>query len=518
MNTWFTIDRKNIKLLFIIILFQIIFLLYFMNSKICFFCDEIYSYSLSNSQYGHIFPPAGHNTNMIVTDKWISGDILKKHICVTEKTKFNFTLADLNNFNDSHPPFYNYLLHLICSFFPNSFSKWYGFSLNILFFIISEIFLYLISIKVFKSENLALITCIIYGFSAGSIDCYLLIRVYSLLTMLYLILMYLYISYFEKESLINIFFIIIVATLGGLTHYHFYVYAFFLVLTFGLHYLINKKFKLFCLISLSPLLGICISYIYFPYFFIQFKNSPRGTEALDFYHRVSPFIIGLSSAIEEFLGLKSSVAFYLTFLFVVVFSVFLIIIIINHYYKDNIVLKFVTIIAFAYSLVIYHTLDYAFLGFYTSGRFLFPIIPMFAIIIVAILYRIKNIFLSCFICLLCFLSSFFMLDFYYPYSDNGYFGYLKLENIFKGNNIIIKCRNNEILESLCPLLYSANRVYIVSDNKSVNQVIKSCPNYGHNYLILYYLSKKDQINYKKIVDGYIWNNDIKYEVYDLGKQ
>ena len=79
---------------------------------------------------------------------------------------FNYKNVYYNQTLDCHPPLFYYAIHTICSFFPASFSKWYGFSLNIIIFILVQILLFILSKKIFDSDKNALLTCFIYGFSS----------------------------------------------------------------------------------------------------------------------------------------------------------------------------------------------------------------------------------------------------------------------------------------------------------------------------------------------------------------
>ena len=47
--------KRTIFIFFIMVVFQSLLLVYLMNNKLTLFCDEIYSYSLSNSPFGILF-------------------------------------------------------------------------------------------------------------------------------------------------------------------------------------------------------------------------------------------------------------------------------------------------------------------------------------------------------------------------------------------------------------------------------------------------------------------------------
>ncbi len=510
----------NLKLfLFLIIFFQVILLLFFINDKASFFCDEIYSYSLANSQYGHLFPPEGHDTNIKVTDRWLSGKFFLKYICATEKSKFNFTNPYLNNLNDSHPPLYNCIIHFICSFFPNSFSKWYGYCFNIFVFILSQLLLFSISKRILKSETYALLTCFIFGCSSISVECFISIRVYPLLIFIYLLCLKVYLICLDFNVSIKRFAAITaVVALGGMTHYHFLVYAFFLTLTFIIICLIKKKYKSFWCMSFAAILGVIFSISYYPFIFYQFGNSPRAKEAFMLQDRFSPLINGISSVFQEFLGLDLTSSLYLTIILITLFTILLVIYLINNKLTNTDTLALnLTIISFiVHSLLIYHTLDFRRFGVFHMfmERYFAPVSSTVAILIVAYLAKYRKIQLTILVSILSAISPFFMLDFSFPSSNPKFSTFQELGKLLKSNNVIVHCRYPEEVQTICPYFIDANKIYIDSSNSDNLVLPKSYPQSGNTYFICFN-NDKNQIKYKKVLDGWLWSYGTRYEVYEL---
>ena len=175
-------SKKAYIYLVIIIFSQLGLLMYYMNQKAGFHIDELWSYSFSNSisSYPIYSDEFGYNQDYLFS-KWFSGKYYNDLLTVTDKEKFNYKKVKENTSLDLHPPFYYYLLHTICSFFPNSFSKWYGFIINILVFFVTQIILFLIT-KEFFSDKIALLSVMFYGFTSSAINTFLNIRMYGLLT------------------------------------------------------------------------------------------------------------------------------------------------------------------------------------------------------------------------------------------------------------------------------------------------------------------------------------------------
>ena len=115
-----------------------------MNNKVGFFCDEVYTFSLSNSKLGILFECYG-KPDYDCNYRWTDGKMIKEYITVSNAHRFDYSIGYKNQIKDSHPPLYNYIVHTICSFFPRTFSKWYGFSFNLVVFIFLQILLFIIS-------------------------------------------------------------------------------------------------------------------------------------------------------------------------------------------------------------------------------------------------------------------------------------------------------------------------------------------------------------------------------------
>ena len=98
-----------------------------------------------------------------------------------------------------HREFYYSLLNLISTISPNQIPWPMGVGLNLLFFTLSQILLYLIARRT-VDETGALGIVAVYGFSAGAISTVLYVRCYMLLTMYVLLLFFLYLKFMDAEK------------------------------------------------------------------------------------------------------------------------------------------------------------------------------------------------------------------------------------------------------------------------------------------------------------------------------
>ena len=66
-------------------------------------------------------------------------DAFMDYFTVQRGHEFDYATVWKNQSEDVHPPLYYVFVHTISSFFPGSFSKWFGLAVNILFYILSGI-------------------------------------------------------------------------------------------------------------------------------------------------------------------------------------------------------------------------------------------------------------------------------------------------------------------------------------------------------------------------------------------
>ena len=223
-----------------IIVLQLIMIILVGINKVGFHIDENYSYILSNS----------YDSDKIATadwmwGKWIDEDDFDEFVTVQNGEQFSFSSVYINNSTDCHPPLFYWVLHTVSSLFPDTFSKWFGILPNLVYFIITECFLWLLSKELIFSEKLKILPLILYGFSWLALDTCIFIRMYMMLTMFTVIFSYIQVKMLKygitaKRILLNA----VIIYLGTMTHYYFCVFAFFAVLLHIYIYMhISKKRK-----------------------------------------------------------------------------------------------------------------------------------------------------------------------------------------------------------------------------------------------------------------------------------
>ena len=253
--------------------------------------DEMFSYGLSNSFYQPFIDSDDirdfNDLNRTsVSNEWESGDILREYITVQGDERFRYDSVWYNQAHDRHPPLYYSVLHTICSFFPDTFSPVFGYIINFICFIVTQIFLYKLTQNMLKSKYLALCVCLLWGFSAGAINVTVFIRMYCMLAMWVVIFAYLHSKLYKtkEEPLVKQLVALgIVTFLGAMTQHFFLFVAFVFAVCFCIRYLITKRYKVFLAYGFTVLGGVLLSIAVFPATITHFLGEVgvRNTEMMD---------------------------------------------------------------------------------------------------------------------------------------------------------------------------------------------------------------------------------------------
>lgn len=288
------IKNKYTIMLMVLIILQVANIIFWGNQKEGYHIDEIFSYGLSNGYYDP-FPYYETDDYFMV---WHDVSFFSDYVMVPTEHRFAYDSVWYNQAADVHPPLFYAVLHTVCSFFPETFSNWYAISVNIAFSILNIILLYKIACFAFKEKKeWALLVCAAYGFSAGCVSNAIYFRMYVMVTFFVLLFTLLHTYAYEKEKYKLYFPLIASATfLGTLTHYYFYVFAFFVSSFLCLHLLLGKKWKALFGYVISMFGGICASILIFPSALKHVFSGYRGTEAVDnlanghFFRKISEYI------------------------------------------------------------------------------------------------------------------------------------------------------------------------------------------------------------------------------------
>ena len=311
----------------VILAFQLAMMLFFCVNKQDYHIDEIYSYVLSNSYDCDKLKNAYEMKN-----RWISGKTtFRDFVTVQRGERFSYGKTYYNNTTDAHPPLYYFVLHTVCSFFPDRFSKWFGLSINLVTFVLSQLLLFMISRKLLNGTIWQLLPVTVYGFSPIAVDIVLYIRMYSLLTLFTLLLFYLHFRMSEGTLRFPYLMCMAVTFLGMFTQYYFAISAFYLALICCILLLRRKYYRrLFCY-SISMMAGVLLVLLLYPAAFRQATGSSTNnvgdevsSNILNFFILPKRLLMYANQFFSRMSGSRKWLVFYFAlFGVIVIYSVIL---------------------------------------------------------------------------------------------------------------------------------------------------------------------------------------------------
>ena len=239
--------RKGRRGLILIILLCLLPSLLCMLHKTQLHVDEVWTYALSNSAdrpYLYVWrtgigdksaplrfssdETALLDTEGVFLQQWHSGEEFKRYVTVQEGERFQYSSVVYNQTCDVHPPLYYFIVHTICSFFPDSFSVWYAFLPNLVFLIGSLFLLYCIAIRLGGNRLKALLTVLFWGISRAGISDAVFLRMYMMLTFITLLSVYVHARFYEFHRGRYIILIFFINLAGFLTQYYYYIFYHYL--------------------------------------------------------------------------------------------------------------------------------------------------------------------------------------------------------------------------------------------------------------------------------------------------
>ena len=376
-------DTAFIIMLIITIVLQLAVALCFCMQKQGFHYDENYSYYSSNVTYG-LNPPDGD---------WLSGSTITEEFCITPGMGFNFPLvAQMQSF-DVHPPVYYFLLNIICSLSSGIFSKWQGLSLNLIFFVISELLIIAIADKVGnKNKAITWFSLALFGFSPAIISGITFIRMYMLLTSecMALILLHMNMLTDIKNSgslsrfvkyLIQI---AVTVYIGFLTHYYFAVFAFFVAAFTTLYLFFSKNTrKTSYIYAITVIAGLLSAVLSYPASLRHIFRGYRGTEAMGAFFDMN----NLSDRMGLFVGLIDDYVLNRTFyiLLLIILLAYVQVRFMNKRVSPNLCFGLSFITAVGYFAIVMKT---ALMNYEEAVRYEMPIYGLLIILIVVSLYSL----------------------------------------------------------------------------------------------------------------------------------
>ncbi len=294
-----------------ILLIMICNLIFWGSRKEGFFCDELYSYHfVCQTSYPSV---NGARGDVTFTDHWHTPEYFMDYFTITKEEAFDLSGTLKSISYDVHPPLYYLLLELVCSVaafvMPGVFSKWFGISVNLIFFVLTIIVLFLLAKRLLKSEPWGAAVCILYGLSVGAASTVVFLRMYTIFTFVCVLFTYLNLLLWEslwkekgKRDTGLYIALALTAVMGVLNHYYFFIYAFFSCVMIWGYALIRRKFLFAVKYAAAMAAGILGSLLLWPAMLTDIFSDYRGAEAFGNLKENSDW----GGALKEFVSLINS--------------------------------------------------------------------------------------------------------------------------------------------------------------------------------------------------------------------
>ena len=123
---------------------------------------------------------------------WITRDMFRDYVQCDRDDDYNFVSVYYNAMDDNHPPLYFMLVHFMSSLFKGDISVWKGCFINLLAVAGTLWLLGLIGDIIFKRKGSTVALMLLYGFSMGAVGTVLWVRMYGILSLWTVWLLYLH--------------------------------------------------------------------------------------------------------------------------------------------------------------------------------------------------------------------------------------------------------------------------------------------------------------------------------------
>ena len=225
------------------------------------FIDEIYTYGLSNSSYRPFL--SGLKYESIERGVFPREELLD-YVTITGDEGFDFGSVYYNQVHDVHPPLYYWLFNAVSTLARGSFSKWPALVLDLFLYLGCVGMLYALVRKLGGGRLNAAAAAVLYGLSSIGLSTMIMIRMYVLLTLLTVVLMYLIADLMQRFCPRTCIFIGLTLLSGLLTQYYFVFYAFFLCGAYVIWALIKRQYRALVWFVPCALIGALSLLLVFP--------------------------------------------------------------------------------------------------------------------------------------------------------------------------------------------------------------------------------------------------------------
>ena len=390
-------NKTNIILSVVIVVLTIT-MLFYETQKEGFNEDEMFSYGSSNYKYDNLYQPYGPADGMntvifkyVLDGNWFANIVYcvfhsnvfyylwdveedtnpiwktkedaMEYLTIQPEDIFDFAPVIWNQSRDVHPPLFYILVHIVSSFFLGQFSKYIIFIINIVFYILTCIYIFKI-FKLYKKEKLGIVAVLLYGLSIGAISTVMFQRMYMMMTFFVLWYTYICIKIVRHGMTKKLMTELSIATiLGFLTQYYFCLFAAVIFAILFIHLKGKRKTWIWENVKLA-ILGIAIFPASIYHIFFSYRGIGRLQE--NYFERLKFYV---EEMFREF-SINSTIGYILLGVIAILLITYFIKLGKNKRTAEYAILAFPVII---YYLIISKTAPYL------EQRYILPTLPLIVI-------------------------------------------------------------------------------------------------------------------------------------------
>ncbi len=194
-------NKWKIALVLLLIL-QFLYMIYWGVQKSGYYVDEFFTYD--NAHYISESTPERiklYDADFMKYEEWIDISKLKSTLVVTQNESLlqDSIKGNINAFISKWP--YAAVLNYVESiFFEGKLTKWSALSINIVCFLLNQVLIYCIMLRMSRNQTAAFMAMLLYGFSGMAVSMYVYVRMYMWLTFMLSLFSYLHILMWDNRE------------------------------------------------------------------------------------------------------------------------------------------------------------------------------------------------------------------------------------------------------------------------------------------------------------------------------
>lgn len=194
-------QKKGTLFLVVLLILQCAYMIFWGNQKSGYYVDEFFTYD--NAHYISASTPDRiklYEADYLEYNKWLDALEIKSELMVQrEESLLNDSLVDNIKAFVKGKPYMAILNYVEAIFFEGELNWWSSISINIVCFLLNQLFMYLLVMKICKKRETALLATAMYGFCGMAISMLVYVRMYMWLTMLVTLFTYLHVLMWDED-------------------------------------------------------------------------------------------------------------------------------------------------------------------------------------------------------------------------------------------------------------------------------------------------------------------------------